>query len=320
MSFPLVTIICISYNHEKFIKEAVDSILNQSYPQVEVIMVDDASQDGSVEVISQIVSANPDICFIRNTENKGNCRSFNIALSQAKGKYIIDFAADDVLHPDRIKKQIEVFESLSEDYGVIFTDVTYIDVHSKALHNHYKRNEKGILKEYIPSGNIYKDILSRHFVLSPTLMIKKSVFEALGGYDESLAYEDFDFIVRSSREFLYVFLDEALTYKRIVPGSLSSRFDAKGNRNMLDSTFRICEKVLWMNNNEKEDKALAVRLRYEMKQAFVLEAFDLVQQYYFFLKRMKKITFKTSFIKLMADCKIRTFSLYIIWKKLQITK
>src|SRR6478609_11745406 len=113
MQPPLVTIICLCYNQHRFVEEAIHSILNQSYRNIQVIVVDDASTDTSAQTIRDIVIKNPEIIFIPLQENLGNCKAFNRGLAEAQGEYIIDFAADDILLPNRIALGVEHFENTS---------------------------------------------------------------------------------------------------------------------------------------------------------------------------------------------------------------
>ncbi len=100
---PLVTVICTSYNHERFITESLQSVLDQTYPMVELIVIDNHSSDQSVARVEELRLQHPHIQLIRNTENLGICRAFNQGLKLAKGKYIIDLSADDVMHRERIQ-------------------------------------------------------------------------------------------------------------------------------------------------------------------------------------------------------------------------
>ena len=92
----LVTIICLCYNQEEFVLESLESVISQDYNQIELIIVDDCSTDNSKIVIENWLLNFPQIQFIANNTNLGNTKSFNKALKLAKGKYIIDLAADDV--------------------------------------------------------------------------------------------------------------------------------------------------------------------------------------------------------------------------------
>ena len=103
---PLVTVICLSYNHEKFVVEALNSVLQQNYSPVELIVVDDCSTDKSASIIDSWCLQQNNITFIKNEQNSGNTKSFNTALKIASGDYIIDLAADDVLTYEGIELQV----------------------------------------------------------------------------------------------------------------------------------------------------------------------------------------------------------------------
>src|SRR5579859_1537102 len=106
MDQPLVSVICLCYNHRRFVKEAIESVLGQTYKNIELIVVDDCSTDGSVSVIKELIVQNPVIRFIPLNENRGNCKAFNEGYKLSSGKFVIDFSADDVMVSGRIEQQV----------------------------------------------------------------------------------------------------------------------------------------------------------------------------------------------------------------------
>jgi len=252
---PLVTVICTCYNHERFLKESLDAVFNQTYQSLEVIIVDDASKDDSRNIIESYVRERPGTITILNEYNEGICASFNKALSLAKGKYIVDLATDDVMEPDKIEKQLNCFEQLDDFYGAVFTNALHIDEQSTPIEFHFTPADK------VPQGDIYKEVIRKFFLPSASLMVKKRVLEDLGGYDETLAYEDFDFWVRSSRNYKYAYLNEPLIRHRKLKGSLSTKFSRPGEAAMLETTYRVCQKALWLNKTKEENLALCQRLQ-----------------------------------------------------------
>ncbi|AMM50242.1 glycosyl transferase [Rufibacter sp. DG15C] len=267
MTQPLVSIICLCYNHERFLREALDSVLAQTYPRVEVIVVDDLSLDNSVAIIQEYVAAHPHIQFIQHAQNQGNCRSFNEAFALSKGEFIIDFATDDVLHPERLAKQVAAFETLPEKVGVVYTDAELIDEQSKPLGLFYRRNTKGEIFPKPAQGDVFADVLGRYFICPPTMMVRRQVLQGLGGYDTTLAYEDFDFWVRSARNWHYHFLDEVLCQRREHASSLSNQIYKPGDR-QLQSTIQIIQKAQILVQNEREKEALVKRIQYEARHAY----------------------------------------------------
>lgn len=265
MNRPLVTVICTCYNHERFVIEAIHSVLDQTYPNIELIVVDDASTDQSQKIIADMIRLYPKITYIPLNINKGNCAAFNIGLKAAKGEYIADLAADDVFVPQRIEKQISFFELHGREYGVVFTDATYIDMAGSKLNQHFATLRKKGLIGTIPQGEVYADVLAKYFISAPTMLVRREVFDLIGGYDESLAFEDFDFWVRSSRHFKYGYIDEPLTLVRRTSNSLSTKLYRKGDR-QAHSTYLVCEKAFALNRTPAEHHALVIRMRYEFRQ------------------------------------------------------
>lgn len=266
MPQPLVTIICLCYNHASWVRETLDSAWKQEYPAIELIIVDDASTDGSVAVIQEWMQDKPQVSFIALPHNVGNCKAFNIALAGAKGAYIIDLAADDLLMPERVAVGVQAMEEAGEVWGVHFSDALYIDAAGKFIKSHYQRNAKGELISQVPQGWVYREVLERYFICTPTMMMRRSVLESLGGYDGSLAYEDFDLWVRSARSWKYLYTDKVLVTKRVLPRSWSAR-QYEAETLQLASTLKVCQKAAVLNENREEHKALANRLRFELRQA-----------------------------------------------------
>ncbi len=273
---PLVTIIAICYNHENFVEAALRSVLDQSYENIELIVVDDASTDKSVDKIKELLKDRSDVKTIFNEQNKGICRSFNSALRLAEGEYIIDFATDDVFLPSTVAMQIEAFLTLDDTYGVVHGNALHIDENGNALKSYHSESAS------VPEGDVYRAVLARHFICPPTLMFRKSVIERLRGYDDSLAYEDFDFWVRSSRLYKYYYINEVLIKRRITVNSLTTR---KSSQDSALTTYKVCEKALNLNRTKEEHQALAQRIKHEMRFAYFSNHYVLTERYFQLLER-----------------------------------
>ena len=268
MLSPLVSVICISHNHGRYIEEALMSVMNQTHDNMEIIIVDDSSSDHSPQVIRQFISKYPYVQAIFLPERLGNCKAFNRGLEKVQGDFIIDLAADDVLLSNRVREGLNCFQKHGGDYGVHFTDATYIDADGKVLRNHYKRDKKGRLKHPVPEGMIYEHLLARYFICTPTMMVRRSIYDLLGGYDAELSYEDFDFWIRSGKTTQYCYTDKILVKKRLLTGSLSSRQYEKGSQ-MLHSTYLVCLKAEKLNETRPEKLALVQRVQYELRKALL---------------------------------------------------
>jgi glycosyltransferase involved in cell wall biosynthesis len=306
---PLVTVICISYNHERFIAASIQSVLDQTYPMVELIVIDNNSTDQSVARVEELVQRNPKIQLIQNAENLGNCRAFNQGLKLAKGRYIIDLSADDILHRERIARQVAGFERLAGDYAVIFSNAAYIDENNQLTGYHFPISQTGQTTVNVPSGWIFKDILASYFVSSPTMMMRKDVLESLGGYDETLSYEDFDFWVRTARNYRYYYQDEVLTSKRVVHKSLSTQFRDRKSA-LLISTLKVCYKAFDQCQTSEEYHALAGRIRWFIRQCFYTEQFELAEQFKELLEFMEKPDLRTAIILRLCKWHVPVNGLY----------
>jgi glycosyltransferase involved in cell wall biosynthesis len=269
---PLVTIICLCYNHERFLKEALDSVVAQTYPNLELIVVDDMSTDNSPAIIQEYIRKYPQFRFISTGKNVGNCKAFNLSWRTSKGEFIIDFATDDVLLPDRVEKQVEAFVKSDQTCGVVYSDAAYINDNSEHLHYHSQKFRAA------PDGNVFSEVVGRYFICPPTMMMRRKVLEELNGYDETLAYEDFDFWVRSARNWNYKYLPEVTTKRRLHQHSLSQKFYSSEGR-MLQSTIRVCEKAAMLVKTPSEKSALIKRLQYETRHAYLTNHFTETAQF-----------------------------------------
>jgi glycosyltransferase involved in cell wall biosynthesis len=297
MDSPLVTVICLCYNHERFVREAIFSVLEQTYENLEIVIVDDASTDRSSFEIQNMVGGLPEIKLVPLERNVGNCAAFNQGLAVATGAFIVDFSTDDVMMPERIEKQVNFFRTLDQSHGVVFTDVLYIDEKSQPLQKHFDYLFKKNLISTIPTGDVYADLLRTYYVSSPSMLVKREVFEDLQRYDETLAYEDFDFWVRSSRNFKYGFLNEVLTKVRRSDHSLSRKAYSKGD-SQLHSTYIVCRKAQALNRTESENEALVSRVRYELRHAILTENY---QEADLFLTLLKELTPLNSWDSLLTS-------------------
>ena len=149
------------------------SVINQTYSEIEIIIIDDFSSDNSQYLIKKLAKEYPSIIIFLHTQNSGNCKSFNEGLALARGKYIIDFATDDVMLPIRIKEQVTYFETLSNEYGVIYSNSKFIDI---------KGNSLGVFSNKIlPTGDVFVDVLSYHVYEPSTMMVDTCFSKRLVG-------------------------------------------------------------------------------------------------------------------------------------------
>jgi glycosyltransferase involved in cell wall biosynthesis len=272
---PLVTVVALCHNHARFLPSALNSILAQDYAHLEVWLVDDASTDGSPAILREYARAHLNWHLLLLPQNVGNCRAFNLAFFQSRGEFVVDFATDDELLPQRISQQVSLFQALPPSYGVVYSNCELLSESGETLGLH-QRPDPNCPGEWLPcpaTGWVFADVLARYFISAPTMLMRRATLLALRGYDETLSYEDFDFWVRASRDWQFYYQDAVTTRKHKHPRSKSAQVTRRRDP-YLASTVVICRKALALCQSSDEYFALAQRLRYELQHA--LRRFELV--------------------------------------------
>ncbi len=260
MERPLISIICTVYNQESFIEDCLNSVFSQDYQNFELIIHDNGSTDGSVRKINQQLRDKEKVKFKALNNNIGLPKAFNLGYRLSIGEFIIDLSGDDMLAKGALQSFISHFRNLDEEHGVVYSNSTLINASGREIGNHFRPGKKP------PEGWIFSDLLERYFISAPTMMFRRRVLEQLNGYDEDLIYEDFDFWVRSSREFKYSYLDKITILERDHGGSFSA---SKLDPQFENSTFQVCKKAYEILRDENELAALRKRISYHLKQCII---------------------------------------------------
>jgi glycosyltransferase involved in cell wall biosynthesis len=231
---PLVTIGVASFNNARFIQETLDSISAQTYPNIEIIINDDCSTDNSLDIVEIWIKKNPtlNISLLKSTINRGLCASLNNILSVCKGEYIAFIASDDKYLPDFVNNRITHFTVAGDEVGICYAKSYLIDEVTSARIGLEERQSW-------PSGYIFEAIcgLNGSFCKPFTSMAKRSVYEAIGSYDDTLLFEDVDFFLRAARQFRIDFLEVVDTEYRVVKGSLGSKVYSHSGLSSLSKTI-----------------------------------------------------------------------------------
>ena len=218
-SGPLVTVIAMCFNHSRFAVQCLDSIRNQTYKNIQLIIMDDCSRDDSVAVIRDwIVSYDVDCVFVQHYRNVGICKTLNEAISHAKGKYVSMISTDDVWSLDKIERQVAQMEKLPGDVGVLYSDAYQIDERGNVAKRMFIESRRSF--ESIPEGYIFPTLIEGNFIPAMTTLIRKSCYDKVGLYDERLCYEDYDMWLRMSRYYEFVFSPFVSAKYRILTTSL----------------------------------------------------------------------------------------------------
>ena len=187
MANPRIDVIMSVYNGEKYLREAIESVLGQTYTNVKFIIVDDGSDDSSFDIINSF--ADERIKVIRNERTEGLTKSLNKALKAAEGKYVARQDADDTSLPSRFENQVDFLEKQPE-VDVLGTGIILIDE---------KGNRIGERTAYpSPSRQIF---LERNELFHGSVVIRRDVLEAVGGYNELFKYsQDYELWLRLAKE------------------------------------------------------------------------------------------------------------------------
>src|SRR5882762_9283299 len=191
MKHPLVSAIVLCYNQAQYVVECLEAVKAQNYPNLELIINDDASKDNSVAVIEEWLAKNTiPHHFLKNAANQGICRSLNNTLKIAKGKYISGIAADDVWLPGKLLTQVELMEGLPDRVGVVYSDALQMDEKSNLLPDKFIHTHRRF--ESMPMGDLHNVLWEGNFIPALTTLIRRECFDRVGVYDENLFYEDWD--------------------------------------------------------------------------------------------------------------------------------
>ena len=171
---PLVSVNLTTYNRSTLLARCLDSILSQSYENLEIIVVDDASNDNTMEIASSYERKFANFKYIQHSTNKGNAYARNTAWENSSGKYIAFMDDDDEwIDKNKIKKQVEVFEKNEDKYDLILTNICSMGIDGK-MHNVYLKIDN-TFKFFISTSN--------GIVFSPTVLVKKNLLDKTNGFD-----------------------------------------------------------------------------------------------------------------------------------------
>ena len=198
---PLVSVIIPTYNRGWVLREAIDSVLAQDYKNYELIVVDDGSTDDTREILA---AYRRDIIVLRQA-NKGVSAARNRGIAQARGQLVAFLDSDDTWLPRKLSRQIDFF-NLHPDAAINQTEEIWI-------RNNVRVNPKDRHRK--PSGMIFERSLELCLVSPSAVMIKKTLFDAVGVFDEDLpACEDYDLWLRIGCRFPVYLIDTPLIVKR----------------------------------------------------------------------------------------------------------
>ena len=244
---PLVSVVMASYNYERFIPETIEAILNQSFKDLELIIVDDASKDNSVEIIKAYQEKDGRVRPVFHNENKGIARTFNDGLDNACGKFAAITGCDDVWFEHKLQKQFDVLKE-NEDF-VVYSDCITIDAQGNTIKNTNPEKDKNKKR----SGHLFRELLGGNFVCGSSVIFKKDNLGPIR-FDERYRYvNDYKFALELALKYEFYFIEEALVKYRIHGGNVTLH-DKAG---WLEDFAKFGKELLEKHENEFPKKAKA---------------------------------------------------------------
>ena len=188
---PKVSVVIPFFNEEKYIEESINSVLDQTFTDFEIIMVNDGSTDGSVEIVKKYAAQDKRIRLIE-IKKSGLAAALNAGIEAASGKYIARMDADDMMHPKRLGLQYE-YMSANPDVSVLSSLVTAFPENMISPNMQYYINW---LNSIITDDMIKRDIFIESPIPHPTVMLRRDELIGLGGYSDNGMPEDYDLWLR----------------------------------------------------------------------------------------------------------------------------
>ncbi|NEO88905.1 MAG: glycosyltransferase family 2 protein [Moorea sp. SIO3G5] len=217
-SLPLVSVIIPAYNTEQFIEITLQSVLSQTYKNLEVIVVDDGSQDRTAEIVQSIAEEDQRVILLQQP-NLGVAAARNLGIQNAKGDYIAPLDADDIWYPQNLEKQMKRFLATDPAVGLVYA--WSVDIDEKNLLT-------GDFRASIIEGKVYKTLVCHNFLGNASAsVIRACCFETVGGYNcqlkaqQAQGCEDWELYLRIAEHYEFGVVPEFLIGYRKIVSSMS---------------------------------------------------------------------------------------------------
>jgi alpha-1,3-rhamnosyltransferase len=221
-SQPLVTIIVPCYNHENYVADTIHSVVHQTYQNIEIIVIDDGSCDGSPALLEALSKQYG--FYYEHQENIGLSATLNKGIKLAKGEYVTCIASDDISAPNKVEILMDAFKTLGKDYAAVFGNAQFIDDNGNIiglprngvlysdLIAYYTVGRPDIdLKE--SPGN-YRSLLKGNYIPALAVMIRKKALFDIGMYEENLSLEDWNMWLKLSKHYNLKYVPQIVAYYR----------------------------------------------------------------------------------------------------------
>ncbi len=200
---PLVSVITITRNRSSLIGRALKSVIEQSYKNIEYLIYDGASTDNTKNVVQSFLD--PRIRYVQLEENKPIVQTLWMAFEASKGDYIAFLDDDDEYLPQKIEKQVRLFEKLTPDYGLVYCWFNRINSLTGAVFNEHK---------YILRGDVHSEVVEKPILSgTPTLLFRRNVFEEMHGWRDDIGIvSDWELCARTCQKYKVDVVPEILVH------------------------------------------------------------------------------------------------------------
>lgn len=197
-----VSIILPTYNRAASVGRAVESVLRQTYPYFELLVIDDGSTDDTERIIREY--GDKRIKYYKLLHNEGQSKARNIGMDLAQYEFLAFEDSDDLWRPQKLEKQMEMMQAAGPEVGLVYHKFRYDMGSGKGI---IMPDERIAVEK--KSGNIYTQLLWDNLIGMPTILMRKECIQSVGKLDETLkCLEDYDFVLRIAKKYEAVFVDE----------------------------------------------------------------------------------------------------------------
>lgn len=253
---PAVSVLLICHDHEHMVEQALDAVAAQTLDDFELIVIDDASADGTAAVISAwLERTGCPAVLLAHDVNAGLCATLNEGLALARGEYVISISGDDWMEPDRLENQVGFFATLPDDVGLVYSDVRVWDMVGAGRDASYLHGCLGDAAP--PQGRVFDEILSSNPIPAAGAMIRRLALDAVGHYDESFFFEDYDMWLRLADRFEVRCLPAVVGNYRILDSSMSN--DRRNLARLGPDSMAI--QLKWLGRSPRTDAVIAAAIR-----------------------------------------------------------
>lgn len=260
----VVDVILPVYKPNQWVFEAIDSVVNQTYPNWHLLIVDDHSPqpDETIAHIRQITEDNEKISYIRLDQNRKAAAARNVAIAAGAGELIAFLDQDDKWHPEKLERAVNYLIS-NTDIGLVHSNIECIDREGDSMPGFF--NDKNLRRNSVAYTEMKKDVLAkslfkRNTIRLGTIVVCRKAFEESGGFDESLfGGEDMEFAVRFAAHFGVGHLKKKLSYRRVHTHNVSSVHKKERLLGIFEAVEKIRKELPYLQPLVKERQAVLTK-------------------------------------------------------------